>query len=190
MDYWTSSKVCWPTVGHFIHQRGVVRQAGITTKTATHRGITAARDRRISVTITHGRHGPARPVKTMVNMNNLARIRVEEKGNKLEFVVSLINCQFTCNKTNEVVDYVKGHDVDTVALTDTWLIDNEQNNNKVIGDVTPGGYSFIRVARSGQTDAGVGLPFEKTRSKNSTPVKTKSFECLDACITTEDRFLG
>ena len=61
---------------------------------------------------------------------------MEDKGNKLEFAVSWINCQSVRNKTNEVVDYVKDHDVDIVALTESWLSDNEQNNNKVIGDKT------------------------------------------------------
>ena len=31
--------------------------------------------------------------------------------------MSMINCQCMCNKTNEIVDYVKDHDV--VALTET-----------------------------------------------------------------------
>ena len=48
------------------------------------------------------------------------------------------------------MDYVKGHDVDIVALTATQLSDNEQNNDKMISDVTPDGYSFRRVVRSGQ----------------------------------------
>ena len=57
----------------------------------------------------------------------------EDKGNKLEFAVSLINCQSICNETNEVVDCVKDQDVHSVALTETWLSVNEHNNNKVIG---------------------------------------------------------
>ena len=57
----------------------------------------------------------------MVNTNNLTRFRMEDKGNNLDFAVSLINCQSTCNKTKEMVNYLKDRDVDIVALTDTWL---------------------------------------------------------------------
>ena len=58
------------------------------------------------------------------------------------------------------MDYVKDHDVAIVPLRETWLSDNEQNTNKVIGDITPDGYSFRNVARSGPRDGGVGLLFE------------------------------
>ena len=40
------------------------------------------------------------------------------------------------------------------------------------------------VARSGCKGGGVGLLLRKTLSVKVTPVKVKSFECMDACITT------
>ena len=97
-------------------------------------------------------------------MNNMTRIGTVDKGNKLEFIVSVRNCQLLCNKTGEIVDYVKDHDVDIVALTETWLSDSEHNNIKVIGDITPDGYSFRHVARPGKRGGGVGLLFKKTLS--------------------------
>ena len=51
--------------------------------------------------------------------------------------MSLINCQSVYSKTNKMVYYVKDRDVDIVGLAETWLSNNEQNSNKLIGDITP-----------------------------------------------------
>jgi len=40
-------------------------------------------------------------------------------ADELEFDVSVMNCQLMANKTSEIVDYIKHHDVDIVALTET-----------------------------------------------------------------------
>ena len=94
-----------------------------------------------------------------------------------------MNCQSMCNKTSEIMDYVIDNDTDVVALTETWLSSNDQENIQVIGDVTPSGYSFRHVARSRGRGGGVGLLFKSTLSVKVTPVKVKSFECMDACRT-------
>ena len=98
--------------------------------------------------------------------------------------VSLMNGQPIGDKTSEIVDYVVDHDVDVVALTETWLKVYYQDIAKSIGDVTPDGYTFKHLARSGRKGGGIGLLFRKTLSVEVTPVKVKSFECMDACITT------
>jgi len=69
-------------------------------------------------------------------------------------------------------------------LTETWLKADYQDNAKSIDDVIPDGYTFKHVARSGRNGGGVGLLFRKALSMKVTPVKVKSFECMDACITT------
>ena len=58
-------------------------------------------------------------------------------------------------------------------------------NNTMTDDITPDGYSFRRVARSGQRGAGLGLLFKKTLPVKITLIITKSFQCLDACITSD-----
>ena len=103
--------VCWPFDSSTWN---TIIQAGVSTKAPVHRGTRAGRHRRISVIIMHARHGPARPIESMVNTNNMTQICLEDKADKLEFAVSLINCQSVCNKTNERVDYVKDHDVDVL----------------------------------------------------------------------------
>jgi exonuclease III len=161
-----------------------IKQAGICPKRPTHRGTRAGRNRRINVVITHNRKVPSQPSTSTVNTNNLTTIHKQDNGNKLNLSVSLMNCQSIGNKTSEIVDYVIDHDVDVVALTETWLKADDQDNAKSIGDVTPDGYTFKHVARSGRKGGGVGLLFRKTLSVKVTPVKVKSFECMDACITT------
>jgi hypothetical protein len=88
-----------------------------------------------------------------------------------------------CNKTNEIVDYVKDRNIDVLAITETWLKETDEDNVQVVGDITADGFSFKHVARAGKKGGGVGLLFRKTLSVKCTPVKMKSFECMDACIT-------
>ena len=53
----------------------------------------------------------------------------------------------------------------------------------VIRDITPDGYGFKHTARSRKRGGGLGLLFEKTLSVKITPLKAKSFECMDADVT-------
>jgi hypothetical protein len=80
-----------------------IKQAGISSKPPTHRGTRAGRNRLITVITDHGRSGEARFVESKVNMNNLTRIGMVDQGNKLEFSVSVINCQSFSNKTGEIM---------------------------------------------------------------------------------------
>ena len=53
----------------------------------------------------------------------------------------------------------------------------------MVGDITSDGYNFSHVARWRQRGGVVGLLFKRTLSVKITPVKTKSCECLNVCIT-------
>ena len=100
------------------------------------RGTTAGRFRRIHVfTINRTRANQRSQVST-VNTNNLINVHRQDIGNKLDFGISLMNCQSMCNKTSEIMDYVVDHDADVLALTETWLSSNDLENTQVIGDVT------------------------------------------------------
>ena len=60
--------------------------------------------------------------------------------------IGLINCQSIFNKSDEISDVVKDMDLDALVITETWLTDNV-SNQKIVGDVTPAGYSFHHTAR-------------------------------------------
>ena len=53
----------------------------------------------------------------------------------------------------------------------------------MIGDITSDGYNFSHVARARQRGGVVGSLFKRTLSVKIAPVKTKSCECLNVCIT-------
>ena len=60
--------------------------------------------------------------------------------------ISLINCQSICNKSDEISDVVNNMDLDALVITETWLTGNV-SDQKIVGDVTPAGYSFHYAAR-------------------------------------------
>ena len=60
--------------------------------------------------------------------------------------IGLIKCQSICNKSDEISDVVKDMDLDALVITQTWLTVNV-SDQKIVGDVTPVGYSFHHAAR-------------------------------------------
>jgi len=48
-------------------------------------------------------------------------------------------------KSDEISDVVKDMDFDALVITETWLTGNV-SNQKIVGDVTPAGYSFHHAA--------------------------------------------
>lgn len=73
-----------PSILHLIPELGIRLNRLVLTYRVPGMDVT-----QISWIITHERHGPARPVRSKVNTNNLTRICIEDKGKKLEFAVSL-----------------------------------------------------------------------------------------------------
>ena len=57
--------------------------------------------------------------------------------------IGLINCESMCNKSDEISDVVKDMDI---VITETWLTGNV-SDQKIVGDVTPAGYSFHHAVR-------------------------------------------
>ena len=66
-------------------------------------------------------------------------------GTDVQNCIGLINCQSICNKYDEVSDVVKDMDLDAIVITETWLTGNV-SEQKIVGDVTPAGYSFNHAA--------------------------------------------
>ena len=77
-------------------------------------------------------------------------------------------------------DFVIDHDIDILAITETWL--QPGNIDEVdIGTLCPIGYRFFHVPRSYSLGGGVGLLFKETINVNSQITDTfKSFEYMDA----------
>lgn len=81
--------------------------------------------------------------------------------------VGLINCQSSRNKSDLIIDHLKDHDLDLLALTETWL---KENDSVAAGNITPAGFSLISVPREHRRGGGVAL-----LHKSSLHVKAQGF---------------
>jgi hypothetical protein len=70
--------------------------------------------------------------------------------------IGLINCQSICNKSDEISDVIKDMDLDALVITETLLTGNA-SGHKIVGEVTPAGYSFHHAARIHKKGGGVGI---------------------------------
>lgn len=66
-----------------------------------------------------------------------------------ELDVRHCNVHSARNKTCYVADYAIEHNVDVLFLTETWL---REDDNVIIGELKPPGYSFLNVPRSSDKD--------------------------------------
>ena len=91
-----------------------------------------------------------------------------------------MNTRLVKNKIMKVKDFVVDHDIDILAITETWL--RPGNIDEVdIGTLCPTGYRFFHVPRSYSLGGGVGLLFKETINVNSQITDTfESFEYMDA----------
>ena len=73
----------------------------------------------------------------------------------------LLNTWSVKNKIMKVKDFVVDHDIDTLAITETWLRPGNIDEGD-IGTLCPRGYRFVHVPRSYSIGGGVGLLFKET----------------------------
>ena len=69
--------------------------------------------------------------------------------------VAVLNARSVRNKTLAINEFVTDHDVDILAITETWL---KKNSDKpIIAELTPSGYTFINVPRAAGRSGSVGV---------------------------------
>ena len=91
--------------------------------------------------------------------------------------VGLLMCSF---KANLIKKHVVEHNYDIVALTETWLTQDDQADINVL---TASGYSLCHLPRANKRGGGVGVLFKSTLSKISeTPLTTDTFEGLSVTL--------
>ena len=95
-----------------------------------------------------------------------------------------MNVRSVCNKLDYVFDHIFDNDLDIVALTETWLPNEENNNTHVITECSNHGYTLHYVPRN--SGGGVGV-FINDRVKLVTRLETVnsavSFESMETMIT-------
>ena len=96
-----------------------------------------------------------------INRDNLIDVPLlRPTSHKLDKIkVGLANCQSVRKKTDEIIDYIIDYDIDIMTFTETWLKD-DGSDQRTIGDLTPSGYCFKHVPRSGRVGGGVGVLYK------------------------------
>ena len=78
------------------------------------------------------------------NSTNSNSTLMSDRGNFCR--LGLINARSVCNKTELVVEHLLENCLDVMCVTETWLSDTEKHT-KVIGDLTPAGFSLFHLPR-------------------------------------------
>ena len=107
------------------------------------------------------------------NLNNLRTLAHVNSLIQSGTTVCLWNAHSIRNKSAELCDYITDHDVDIMFLTETWL---NSEDDVVIGECTPPGYTFLNVPRLSQNrGGGIGVLFKthlKLRLKQADPLNS------------------
>ncbi|XP_030851782.1 uncharacterized protein LOC115928576 [Strongylocentrotus purpuratus] len=98
-----------------------------------------------------------------------------------------LNARSVRNKTTDIVEFVLDNDFDILALTETWLKDDD---DVYLGNCIPEGYTFNHKDRQGKGGGGVGLLFKSSLSVKSEAVQHfMSFEAYQARVSCQSRSL-
>ena len=76
---------------------------------------------------------------------------------------SICVCQSARNKVGLILDYIRKHGFDIVAMTETWFRSGI-HDQKAKGDITLSEYKLRSLSRVGKCDDGIDLLFKKTLS--------------------------
>lgn len=74
---------------------------------------------------------------------------------------SLINSRSICNKSRIIQDFIIDHDIDLLAVTETWL-HGDNYDHYPVRDVCPVGYFFYHTPRLDMRGGGVGVVMKNT----------------------------
>ena len=97
--------------------------------------------------------------------------------------VCVMNCRSVKNKSAYLSDFILANDFDCVAMTETWLSSNEQDNNTVLSALVPSSYRLLHVARHGAKGGGVAFMCKKQYSiKMDASFKASSFESMSVLL--------
>ena len=109
---------------------------------------------------------------------------VECKNKQLRYLnMCVINCCSIRNKLSYVLDHVKDHKSDIVAITESWLSTEECNNRAVSRECADHDYELFHVPRPNRRGGGVALLIKNglhvIKQKHST---RKSFEHIELLV--------
>ena len=96
---------------------------------------------------------------------------------KTNISVAVINARSVRNKTTTITECITDHNIDILAITETWL---KKNSDKpIIAAMTPSGYSFVNAPRASGRGGGVGVIHRDELScKQLSPSNNVTFEMI------------
>ena len=122
------------------------------------------------------------PVSNTTTFNNTHQNPISEEHNNLAHFC-LINARSICKQTDVLIDYIIEHDLQFVALTETWLSDSNKHK-KVIGDLKPDGFDFIHAPRPKRGGGRVGLIYNiNIKCENFSVYESATFEFFICDLT-------
>lgn len=100
------------------------------------------------------------------------------KSQKLSMCVA--NCRSVRSKSEYLNDFISEHDLDCFALTETWLSNNEADNDVVLSSLVPNKYKIIHFPRqTDQQGGGVGFIYkDHYKVKVDNHYTAESFESM------------
>ena len=81
-----------------------------------------------------------------------------------------------CSKYDNIADYDKDLDLDAHVITETWLT-GEDSDHRIIGDLTPDGYTFRHALCTHRKGGGVGILYRDSfKTQHNPKYEARSFE--------------
>jgi len=112
--------------------------------------------------------------KTQRSHSNLATIRKETIQPTMK--CGLINCRSVSSNASSISDFIHENNLSCLALTETWLKKNEEENRPVISSLVPNDCDILHVPR-GSRGGGVGFIFRNSfKARLDTSLSFSSFE--------------
>ncbi|CAG2218034.1 unnamed protein product [Mytilus edulis] len=95
-----------------------------------------------------------RPI-TLASVNIIPNIKKYPKSSML---FATLNCRSVKNKALSICDFVTSHDLDILAITESWL--GSDIDEGVIQDLVPSGYNIMHHSRNNRRGGGIALLFK------------------------------
>ena len=134
--------------------------ASAATASAASAATTSAASAGTASTASAGTASPASAAMTSAASAGTTAVPPAVTGEQIRIV--LMNAQSVRNKTMLINEYVRDDDIDSLAITETWL--KRGGDSAIITELAPDGYSFVHVPRQRGRGGGVGLLHRETYS--------------------------
>lgn len=90
----------------------------------------------------------------------------------------LLNSRSIRNKTLLIKDFVVDHNIDLLALTETWLRQGDEDQT-VVNEICPSGYNLLHVPRVSRAGGGVALMYKRCFKIIEKPLERPSFSSFE-----------